>query len=255
MRRWSGAVAFALVGFVARCGAGSGLAVPGGTVSAEDSGLPGQVFCSLYEGPVPSCAPTPRSGPLQICDTDFPHCVRLPGFSAWACCTGGGPYNGPGGGCRFTGPWPSCPLFQAKVVIGAQPVSSDQTMVGQCLPTTLPVESNGAPNCTVVAARFPTGTGTPAQVAACKQCGETGLSFFPPSILASVSSKLAQYDCVCLVEAPSSQGCPMRPGQGGPSVSWCYENGGGATPCPGPWLAFDAPSTFGADLYMACFNP
>lgn len=78
--------------------------VESGGQSAEGASLgnlPGPVLCALNAGPVASCAPTSQTGPIQVCEANFPACVQPRGFNHWACCTGGGPYDGPTGDCRF----------------------------------------------------------------------------------------------------------------------------------------------------------
>jgi hypothetical protein len=73
-----------------------------GAEDASPGNLPGPILCALNAGPVAACAPTPQTGPIQICGANFPACAQPRGFNHWACCTGGGgPYDGPTGDCRF----------------------------------------------------------------------------------------------------------------------------------------------------------
>jgi hypothetical protein len=90
-------------------GAESGTANGDGNAEDAEDGatesVPVYMFCALNSGPVALCTPTPQTGPIQVCDSNFPDCVKPSGFNQWACCTrGGGPYNGPSGDCRFPGP-------------------------------------------------------------------------------------------------------------------------------------------------------
>jgi hypothetical protein len=74
-------------------------ATPTSDTTSSGSGPVG-VICAFHAGPVASCDAGPGAGPIQGCDSVFPRCVNVDGN--WGCCVGAGPYNGPGGSCRFT---------------------------------------------------------------------------------------------------------------------------------------------------------
>jgi hypothetical protein len=219
------------------------LAADGGSRGPGAVGSSAPVLCAVRAGPVATCAPTPETGTILACNSNFPSCVLPPGATYWECCNGQPRYDGPGGNC---GGGSECPVVADKVHLGGASPSSETTF--DCLTTPLSVPGTIVPNCTVVAGRFPAGTGTPAQTAACAECSETGLSV-PRFSVTEVSSELADDACVCIVDAVAS--CPV--GDAGERVSWCYGPSPGGSSCSGPWLRFDGPAGFTADLYVQCF--
>jgi hypothetical protein len=125
-----------------------------------------------------------------------------------------------------------------------------------CLPASFPVTDAGLPNCVVVRAMFPNGTGTAQEIDACRACAAPGESHVPASIsLASISPDLAGYSCVCAVSM--SAPCPDR----APTlVDWCALPVGShrsiSLNCQGnAGLNFASSLTWGAAVYVACFAP
>ena len=245
------AFTFAFVG--AACGARTGFDAGGsqGTEQADgsSSGASDHAYCSELLGPVDACLETAATGPVGDCSPS--HCVLLPGLTTWGCCSGHPPYNGPNGVCGGVGQLGTrCPTFRASGVSPGQPE------IDECLPAAPPEPSGFEPDCLVVAARFPSGTASPSEVAACQACDAPGLSAPPAAIVESqfpsVSNKLSQYDCLCLVQAANLARCPETTPQSTPS--WCYSNVGDRVHCSTPWLAIYTPPDFEADLYVACFS-
>jgi hypothetical protein len=153
----------------------------------------------------------------------------------------------------------------------SQPASQASVAV-TCLDAGLPVGDNGLPNCVVVSANFPAGTGSADAIAACEHCNAPGLApFIAPVPLESIGDGLSNYQCLCAVAPlPSNARCPPIeippfPPDGAPdeesNASWCYATADAAsfTPC-GPILGFSAALDAGAAwangrLYVACFEP
>jgi hypothetical protein len=254
VRRLLSVFAFPILGpgGVASCGARSAIeatglpSTPGDTVPQQDGAIPvAPMFCSERLGPIDSCLETDQTGSIGNCGANNANCVILPGTHTWGCCMGEPPYNGPSGVCSAS-VGSGCPVFRFD------DIDPTQAEIDQCLPRPLPMPNGFVPECIVAAARFPSGTGTPAQIAACQNCAEPGL--MPPSTgipLATVSPRLAQYSCVCLVNAAAPATCPRPVPQFLPS--WCYEDHGDKGPCT-PSLALYIPMAFGADFYIACFD-
>jgi hypothetical protein len=208
---------------------------------------PGSTICSLSEGPLSSCIETPQSGPVQLCDANFPHCVRPPGFDTWGCCTGNVPYNG-SGNCRFSTLSPSCPALLGKVSTDGGP-----TRIDECLPGPFPAPAS-EPACSVFVARFPAAAGispAPSTLASCKSCAEPGLSVPIDEEPGVLSVELSQYGCIC--EAAGLRDCAETSGS---TASWCYEgpDSGASTPCPQAFLDLNVPAGLAADIYIVCLE-
>ncbi len=151
------------------------------------------------------------------------------------------------------------PLFRASYPEHAPP----GTLTIQCLPEPLPTGGDGLPNCFVVTARFPDGTGGAQDIATCRQCGEPGLEPFVPSIaVQSIGDGLAGYQCLCTIHAlPRGAMCPPLDES---SSSWCYAaevdgsdpDGGPLVggPCEAARIGFTGLTGEGP-VYLACFAP
>jgi hypothetical protein len=252
----AGIVALAVLAspmFVAHCGSRTGLGVPGDEPDAAAPGAlsnsgapPGTVLCSARLGPVSTCLGTDQSGGVVACSSDFPYCIRPPGYSAFVCCSGPGPINGPGGSCP--GPGAQCPVFRSSLAFdaGADGVSDP------CLPDSVVAGSDGLPECVVVAARLTAGTATAAQIDACARCDAPGLGLLPVGRPAWVlSSELAQYACLCRIDAVSP--CPVAESEGLGAASWCFRPQAAASGCGGAALHVDLPPVYDAAVYVACF--
>jgi hypothetical protein len=256
MHRWWSAVAasgFSLL--TPSCGSRTGLALDAterpasespndGNGSSEQPG-PGSVICSSLEGAVSSCIETAQSGPIQLCDSNFPHCVRPPGFDTWGCCAGSAPYNG-ASNCRFSSNLPSCPVYQAEATVDGGPMRIDE-----CLPVSLPTTAN-EPVCSVFVARFPATAGTaptPSTIADCRRCAEPGLSVPIDNEPAMLMDE--HYGCLC--EIVPLRDCAETSGS---TASWCYADADAGTiaTCPEASLDINVPSGLAADLYIACFE-
>jgi len=151
------------------------------------------------------------------------------------------------------------PLFRRQLPFAESQPASQPYVTVTCLDAGLPVGDNGLPNCVVVSANLPAGTGSADEIAACEQCNAPGLApFIAPVPLESIGAGLSGYQCLCAVTPlPSSARCP--PDQGS-SASWCYSTTAAPTPCGPPQLGFSAALDAGATwasgmLYIACFEP
>ena len=147
-------------------------------------------------------------------------------------------------------------LFELSVPQGEKP---GPTIAFQCLTITLPVGSNGLPNCFVVVER-PLGSET---LAECQQCDDVpGLAPFVPSVpLSELGQGLTNGSCLCSV-TPSANpaACLINPE---PTIAtWCYVNPAQvpdnpvATGCAskgGGVLAFSSTVGPTGHLFVACF--
>ena len=252
MRRVSQAFALAIGWCATGCGDRTGLLL---TQTSEDGstswiwGSPGPVYCSSLLGPISSCLETPETGSVVACPEDFPRCINPEGFepARWGCCSGTGPINGPGGSCFGQGR--PCPLYRSEIDVDIQAASTTGTVYA-CLPTTLP--TNGyTPNCVVVAARYPEGTGSSAEIDDCTRCDTPGLLLPDAFLEPSVSSALSGYECLCRIEGASC-GIAGLPRGSGPW--WCYSDASGDTACSVASISITSSASLGADLYIACFG-
>jgi hypothetical protein len=133
-------------------------------------------------------------------------------------------------------------------------------LADQCLSPPLPLGSDGQPDCVFIRATYPHGSAAPADVAACLQCNAPGEAQVPATVpLASVGTGLEAYDCLCLVEAQSTN-TPCPPPGGFSSASpaaWCYAPsepscaGQGATSA----IEYSPAASEGSVLFGACFSP
>jgi hypothetical protein len=129
-----------------------------------------------------------------------------------------------------------------------------------CLDAGLPVGDNGLPNCVVVSANWPAGSGSAEEIAACQLCNAPGLApFIAPVPLETIGDGLSGYQCLCAVPPlPSGARCPPDEW---PNASWCYATTPPELPavCE-PRLGFSPAEDAGAAwangvIYVACFEP
>jgi hypothetical protein len=113
MRSAATLIVAGLMSYTGGCGSRTGLDEPIAPVpdavdaaaarASSDAGAdatsPSLPFCAFHAGPVASCVETPGAGPIQRCAGTFSLCAETGGV--WGCCTGAGPFNGPGGSCLF----------------------------------------------------------------------------------------------------------------------------------------------------------
>jgi hypothetical protein len=118
------------------------LAADGGSRGPGAVGSSAPVLCAVRAGPVATCAPTPETGTILACNSNFPSCVLPPGATYWECCNGQPRYDGPGGNC---GGGSECPVVADKVHLGGASPSSETTF--DCLTTPLSVPGTIVPNC------------------------------------------------------------------------------------------------------------
>jgi hypothetical protein len=163
------------------------------------------------------------------------------------------------------------PLLQRQFAFAESQPAGQASVAISCLDAGLPVGDNGLPNCVVVSANWPAGTGSADEIAACEQCNAPGLApFIAPVPLASIGDGLSGYQCLCAVNPlPSGARCPpivvppfepdSAPDEGS-NAAWCYATDTSFAPCGPSHLGFSAALDAGAawasgTLYIACFEP
>jgi hypothetical protein len=134
---------------------------------------------------------------------------------------------------------------------------------GQCLPRSLPLGSDGIPNCLVVAARSIDPAG-PGEIEACQRCSDPGFAPLTTTLpLEQIGEGLSNFNCLCAVTpVPRSAGCPPEGPTGWPSEdsAWCYADDGGprvAEFCANsgdPALLGFSIAPVGVTTYVACFE-
>jgi len=129
----------------------------------------------------------------------------------------------------------------------------------QCSATVLPLGPDGTPDCVFVQARYPHGTASASDVAACKACSAPGLSPLPDAIApSSINPTAPGYDCLCAVgELPPGSACPPVGGFTASSpAAWCFTSE--EAQCPAGMtdaIEYSPAASENVVLFGACFAP